>query len=414
MKIVLLHVSAPFAKDSGAPLLRSVIPDDKIRKFIWCYADGRGVDDVGDFRCEPVIIPDVGGGLPSPLRSLLFRANLWGVVEAVSLKKSIKEAADNLRSIVAREKPTHLWGVAHLSLVPVLDEVASEFGGHVHLTVHDDPLFMLHKGGSRWPHKLRKVLEITYPRLLRRADSIDVVSPGLADHLLTTYGVPSLVFYSTPKYPLDANPVPPSVEQGFRVMVTGNWDCEREIAALCDGLRLAEKRGVINQPQIIYLHYNRRTVRAKDLPLFKFEEHRPESAAIELARTCHLLYTPYRFDPKSEPLQATSFPSKVSMYLPACRPLLFHGPPSSSTVRFSHEAGFGVPWTTLHPEDLPPLLEQVKTSVGNLSKFHADATRVADAYFNQSRNQRALWSALEGRCGSTGHVPTGDGALVCA
>lgn len=389
-------MGVPFARNGGSPLLRSLIPEHRISQIIWCYASKKDADRTGIFHCRPALMHHTGDGWPYLLRSIFFRAGLWGVVEAQTLDRSIRLAAQSLSDVLAREEPTHLWGVAHLELIPVLEIVSRSFRKHLHITVHDDPLHMLTKGGSRWPHKLRRRLEACYPRLLRRANSIDVVSQGMADHLLSAYGVTSLVLPSTPSFPVTIGAPPQPIEQGFKVLATGAWDCETEFAALCDGLRLAERRGLITRPRILYLNSNRRAVRTMDFDLFQFRDYVAEEEAIKLAQSCHLLYVPYRFEPRSQPLQATSFPSKVSMYLPACRPLLLHGPPGTSLARFHRETGFGLPWTSLSPEDLLPLIRKAKTQLDDLTKLYGEASLVVENYFNQAKHQQVLWSALEG------------------
>jgi hypothetical protein len=54
---------------------------------------------------------------------------------------------------------------------------------------------------------------------------------------------------------------------------------------------------------------------------------------------CDILYCPYFFDEKRKEISRTSFPSKVTTYLAAGRPILYHGPDYASPAIFLREHG---------------------------------------------------------------------------
>jgi glycosyltransferase involved in cell wall biosynthesis len=69
----------------------------------------------------------------------------------------------------------------------------------------------------------------------------------------------------------------------------------------------------------------------------------PQRGAIEKLAGADILYCPYWFSPEFEEEARLCFPSKVTTYLAAGRPILFHGPAYASPSRFLEEhdaAGF--------------------------------------------------------------------------
>lgn len=67
---------------------------------------------------------------------------------------------------------------------------------------------------------------------------------------------------------------------------------------------------------------------------YEYLGFRSQPETIELLADCDILYCPYWFDPRFEKESKQSFPSKLTTYLAAGRPVLFHGPDYSSPGRF--------------------------------------------------------------------------------
>jgi len=59
-----------------------------------------------------------------------------------------------------------------------------------------------------------------------------------------------------------------------------------------------------------------------------------QKRAISIMSQCDILYCPYPFDSSLAEVAKTSFPSKLTTYLAAGRPVLFHGPDYSSPASF--------------------------------------------------------------------------------
>lgn len=68
---------------------------------------------------------------------------------------------------------------------------------------------------------------------------------------------------------------------------------------------------------------------------------RSQSESIDILSQLDVLYCPYWFDPVFKEEASLSFPSKLTTYLAAGRPVFFHGPEYASPARFlkQHDAG---------------------------------------------------------------------------
>lgn len=73
----------------------------------------------------------------------------------------------------------------------------------------------------------------------------------------------------------------------------------------------------------------------------------PQHELIPLLSKCDILYCPYMFSSEHEITARTSFPSKLTSYLAAGRPVLFHGPEYSSPAIFLNKYNAGHLCTSL-------------------------------------------------------------------
>ena len=69
---------------------------------------------------------------------------------------------------------------------------------------------------------------------------------------------------------------------------------------------------------------------------------RDQIESIEILSQCDILYCPYFFDRELESTSRLSFPSKLTTYLAAGRPVLLHGPEYSSPYKFMQQYDAGM------------------------------------------------------------------------
>jgi glycosyltransferase involved in cell wall biosynthesis len=78
--------------------------------------------------------------------------------------------------------------------------------------------------------------------------------------------------------------------------------------------------------------------------------------ALAILSQCDICYVPYWFDDAFRAGVELSFPNKVSLYLAAGRPILFHGPRHSTPTRFLSEWPVGVACHSLESRDITAAL----------------------------------------------------------
>jgi hypothetical protein len=87
--------------------------------------------------------------------------------------------------------------------------------------------------------------------------------------------------------------------------------------------------------------------------------YRSQYETVSLLSECDILYCPYPLSPEFEIVSRTSFPSKLTTYLAAGRPVFFHGPDYASPAEFLRQHGAGVLCHTLHPSEILASLSQL-------------------------------------------------------
>jgi len=104
---------------------------------------------------------------------------------------------------------------------------------------------------------------------------------------------------------------------------------------------------------------------------------RSQGETIGLLADADVLYCPYWFDPTFEEEARLSFPSKLTSYLAAGRPVFFHGPEYASPARFLRENQAAFLCHSLEPRQV----------VGQLAHILTDR----DAYASATRHGRAAF-----------------------
>ena len=93
----------------------------------------------------------------------------------------------------------------------------------------------------------------------------------------------------------------------------------------------------------------------------EFSDWRPQSETLALLAECDILYCPYWFGAEFEEEARLSFPSKLTTYLAAGRPVLFHGPAYSSPAVFLQRERAGVCCTSREPAAILDALTTIAT-----------------------------------------------------
>lgn len=180
----------------------------------------------------------------------------------------------------------------------------------------------------------RKLVINTFDQALRQSRSCACASWVMADDYNKQYGLNALPVMPS----LDASwAMPPAQElhSGDTVIIgiAGKLYSETEwlnLLATLDhvGWRVGGKKIIL---RILARSFD---VHTDGLSHIEFLGWRDQREAITLLNEADILYCPYWFDPVFEKEARQSFPSKLTTYLAAGRPVFFHGPTYASPVRF--------------------------------------------------------------------------------
>jgi hypothetical protein len=124
--------------------------------------------------------------------------------------------------------------------------------------------------------------------------------------------------------------------------------------------------------------------------------HVDEKEGVKLLRECFLLYVNYPFGRRDVVLGQTSFPTKLSTYVMAARPVLAHAPRGTTLEGLSSFPGYARPWTSMNEGDGAAILTRAWRAPETSASAHALAESVRLRYYDPETNKRALFAALNG------------------
>jgi hypothetical protein len=107
---------------------------------------------------------------------------------------------------------------------------------------------------------------------------------------------------------------------------------------------------------------------------------------IELMSQVDVTYLPYWFDRSHSLSVRLCFPSKLTTYLAAGRPVLFHGPKDSSPAHFFSRFPVGL---CCHSLEEPEIIESLRRFIID-RKFYALATQAGQAALDQELDLRVF------------------------
>jgi glycosyltransferase involved in cell wall biosynthesis len=115
-----------------------------------------------------------------------------------------------------------------------------------------------------------------------------------------------------------------------------------------------------------------------------------QKETIEILSRFDILYAPYWFDPAFEQEARFSFPSKVTTYLAAGRPVFFHGPEYSSPGRFLDQNNAGL---CCHSQNPLEIAQQLTRLISD-EVYYQQVTANGHALFHEKLTLDALRESL--------------------
>lgn len=242
-----------------------------------------------------------------------------------------------VRNLVNHIHADLYWVVAHNEGISLAAELC-EMGKRVHLTVHDDPVCMFKR--SRKFRAFAPLMSRQFSKLLKSAESVDVIGPWMQDAYKQKYKVDSVPVYRfVPELPrLSFQPDPGILAIGHIGSVY-HPEPIRHFLAACQRLASKTKRGfkvvrIGSSPQIDRLAF-------ANPQIFENCGEQDEQKAIARLASCDFLYAMYPTGRHFQCFRQTSLPMKLSTYIQAQRPIFAHTPPDSGLAQLISKYAVG-------------------------------------------------------------------------
>jgi hypothetical protein len=379
--VLLVTDYPPDTPGGGAVILRSLLDGLGRDRVVWAsFASAADPGAAATSRVEVLSSGSAGRG----------RRSLWldSTVHAGAL-------ARELAALAERRSAGAVWVVMHGAAVHAAARLLRISDVPVHLTVHDDPAFANALRSRRYL-ALVPWIERDFARALRRARSVDVIGEGMRRRYLSRYGVDSVVVHRALDAPV---PEPPRYDRtlGLTVGVLGSTYAYGQLPVLARAVeRAAGRLGVPGRVVVLgRSHGERLREEMGGRVEVEVAGHVDEPRGVERLRGCFALYLNYPFGRRDRVLRQTSFPTKLSTYVQAARPLLLHAPRDSSVAPLAEDYGYALLWPSMDEADGAALLERLWREPSSVEGFQRSAEAVRARYFDPERNRRVLARALD-------------------
>jgi hypothetical protein len=379
--LALLTDWPPDAGGGGAVIFRSLLGPEERERIVWMSP-------------SPPNRPDAAGPNDVFLRngSAGRGRRSVGIDSTLRADALAREALAEAESRGARA----LWVVMHYAGVSIAARLARMDRLPLHLTVHDDPAFGVALRSKRYL-ALVPWIERDFAFAMRRAASVDVIGRGMAERYRRRYGVESTIVHRALDDPIAPAGDFDAARNGLRVGVLGSTYGYNQLPILARAVEAAADRLGVAPRLLIVGQGHGDQLRAEFAGRVEVEStgHVSEAEAIPLLRDCFALYLNYPFGRRDAVLRQTSFPTKLSTYVQAARPLLIHAPADSSTTPLVGPDGYASAWADLDPARGAEALVAAWRLAENHASRHEAAERVRRDYYDPDRNRRALFGALD-------------------
>jgi hypothetical protein len=339
---------------------------------------------------------------PSQHRSLLKD----GTTRAPELRRAVQ-------TIIRTYGASGAWVVAHGAAVRLAPSLIRT-GLPMHLTVHDDPAWAYALLTRRYL-PLAPLLERDLGRSLRGARSVDVVSESMARRYRRRHGVESLIVHRGL-----VGRVPPAPEydrtNGVSVAVLGSTYGYRQMSVLAKALALVARSLQIPTRLTVIGGVDEARVREISPPgvALNVTGHLDEFHGINILRKTFLLYLSYPFGWRGAVLRTTSFPTKLSTYVMAARPLVLHMPRESSVAFLGASTPYATLWDSDDPERGADIITRLWRDPRSAASFHDSADSLRAQHFDLARNRSTLIGALNRLPGGPATHPTSAGRRLAS
>lgn len=370
--LLLLSDFSPETAGGGAVIIKSLLTPEDRERIVWVT-----LSPLKDRADRSVV-----SLAPSGRRSLLRD----GTIHVSGLRGAV-------RKVIGSRHPAAAWFIAHGASLRMASGLI-DTGLPTHVTVHDDPAWGYALMTRRYL-PLAPLLARDLRRTLRAASSVDVVSGAMADTYERRYGVSSTIIHRGLAGPVQPAPVYDR-RKGLTIAVLGSTYGFSELSVLAQALAIAQQRLSVPATLTVIGGVDEAGVRKLCPPGVELEitGHIDEAQGIDRLRESFLAYLSYPFRRRGRMLRTTSFPTKLSTYVLAARPLLLHMPSESSVAFLGARSPYATLWASTNPAEGAEILERLWREQRTEQSFHVAADEVREQHFDLARNRAALYGAL--------------------
>jgi glycosyltransferase involved in cell wall biosynthesis len=278
--------------------------------------------------------------------------------------KHLPKLGDQIAGFAARTKPDVVWALlAGPTMINIAGTLPSRLGVPMITTVWDPPDSTLpHYWGIRGS-SLERVMH-RFAGALRGSVRCAVSSNAMKETYEDRYGTPCVpMIHGLPESEWIEPTGLRAPNEPFVIGYAGSLYARREWDALIAALDSLGWR-VGGRATIVRVLASNVDVRVTGPARIEFLGWHSTTNAVKILSGCDVCYVPYWFDDALRPGVELSFPNKVSLYLAAGRPILYHGPERSTPTRFLDRWPVGVACHSLEPRVIAEALTVVATDAG--------------------------------------------------
>jgi hypothetical protein len=252
--------------------------------------------------------------------------------------------------------------------------------------------------GSRRYLALTPWIARAFAASLRGAHSVDTICEAMVSSYRWNYRVESVAVHRGTTGPVAPSP-PYDRARGLRVGVIGSIYQYTMMPVLGRAVaRAARQLGVPGSIVVVGQGVGGR-LKADLAGEVEVEVtgHLDEPDAIAHLRECFLLYVNYPFGSRQGTFRRTSFPTKVSTYAMAARPLLVHMPGDGSVVALTWKWkrwNYATHWGSLDDAEGAEIMARLWNDPASHQSAHEAAELVRSHYFDFGRNQGTIFGLL--------------------
>lgn len=369
---MLLTDFAANAKGGGAVILRSLInPED----LIWVGLSEVPAEDKSSIDYRLVKRDKFQSKSRSIVLDSLFAHSL----------------AVQVIAIARRERVEVIWVVMHGAVVHIAAILARSNEFKVHVTVHDDPIaYTLISRKRFW---LAPLIAKDFAYTLKKANSVDVIGKNMSAYYRDKYDVGSKVVHRALE-PIDRTEIYDREQNCLSIGILGSNYSYDQLPLLCRAMvRVGNIIGKKSRLVIIGDGHGTKLKSefAADVEI-EITGHLDEEKGVNILKSCLVLYLNYPFTNNFKVFRHTSFPTKLSSYIQAVRPILIHAPKDSSITELTSRGmdTYIYSWQSLAIEDGVKALIDCWNNRDKLNDWGNCAEKVRQTYFDTSVNRRLM------------------------